>query len=71
MSLTILHANDRRRGYGARAVQLVCNFLQHETGIKRVFVEVAKRNHASLAFFQACTFKQKGESYAHWPGTTL
>ncbi len=71
MSLAIFDANDRRRGYGTRAVQLVCDFLQHETGIKRVFVEVAKRNHASLAFFQACSFKQKGESAAHCPETTL
>jgi len=61
MSLAVFDAEDRRRGYGGRTVQLVCDFLQHETGIKRVFVEVAKRNHASLAFFQACSFKQEGE----------
>jgi len=61
MSLAIFDAEDRRRGYGARAVQLVCDYLQHETGIRRVFVEVAKRNHASLAFFKTCCFRQKVE----------
>ena len=71
MSLAVFDAEDRRRGYGARTVQLMCDFLQHETGIKRVFVEVAKRNHASLAFFQACSFKQRHESAAHWPATAL
>jgi RimJ/RimL family protein N-acetyltransferase len=62
MSLAIFDANDRRRGYGARAVELVCEFLQHETRIKRIRVEVAKRNHASLSFFQACSFRQAGET---------
>jgi RimJ/RimL family protein N-acetyltransferase len=69
LSLAIFDANDRRRGYGARTVQLVIEFLQHETGIKRVCVEVAKRNHASLSFFQACAFRLKDESPAHWPLT--
>jgi len=64
MSLAIFDANDRRRGYGARAVQLLCDFLHHETGIKRVFVEVAKGNQASLSFFQACAFTQTGQSAA-------
>ncbi len=67
MSLAIFDVDDRRRGYGGRAVQLVCDFLQYETGIKRVFVEVAKRNHTSLSFFQACSFSRRGQSDAHWP----
>lgn len=67
MSLAIFDVDDRRRGYGGRAVQLVCDFLQQETGIKRVFVEIAKRNHTSLSFFQACSFSRKGQSAAHWP----
>ena len=65
MSLAVFDANDRRRGYGARAVELVCDFLRYETGIKRVFVEVAKENHASLSFFQACSFRPENESAAH------
>ena len=67
MSLAIFEANDRRRGYGARVVQLVCDFLEHETGIKQVVGEAAKQNHAALSFFQACSFSQKGESAANWP----
>jgi RimJ/RimL family protein N-acetyltransferase len=69
LSLAIFDANDRRRGYGARAVQLVGDFLQHETGIKRVFVEVEKRNLASLSFFQACSFRLQGEAADHRPRT--
>ncbi|MEJ2102635.1 MAG: GNAT family protein [Desulfobacterales bacterium] len=69
MSLAIFDANDRRRGYGARAVQLVTDFLQHKTGIKRVFAEIVERNRASLSFFQACSFRLKGESAAHQPRT--
>ena len=69
MSLAIFDANDRRRGYGARAVQLVTDFLQNKTGIKRVSAEIAERNYASLAFFQACSFRLKGESAAHQPRT--
>jgi RimJ/RimL family protein N-acetyltransferase len=61
MSLAIFDADDRRCGYGSRTVELVCAFLQHETGIKRIFVEVAKRNQASLSFFQACSFRPKGD----------
>lgn len=61
MSLAIFDANDRRRGYGVRAVELVCDYLRHETGIKQVFVEVAKRNLVSRSFFQACSFRQKGK----------
>ena len=69
MSLAIFDTNDRRRGYGARAVQLVTDFLQHETAIKRVFVEVAKRNYAALSFFQTCCFRLIGESLTHRPRT--
>jgi RimJ/RimL family protein N-acetyltransferase len=61
MSLVIFDSRDRRRGYGARAVRLTCDFLQHETGIEQIFIEVAKRNHVSLSFFQACFFRREGE----------
>ncbi|MEJ2166345.1 MAG: GNAT family protein [Deltaproteobacteria bacterium] len=65
LSLAIFDADDRRRGYGARAVQLVTDSLQHEAAIKRVCVEVAKRNYASLSFFQACSFRLKSEAAGH------
>ena len=61
MSLAIFDADDRGRGYGTRVVRLVCNFLRYETGIERVFVEVAKRNHAALSFFQSCSFRRENE----------
>ncbi len=65
MSLVIFDADDRRRGYGTRVVRLVCDFLGYETGIERVFVEVAKQNHAALSFFQACSFRRENKPAIH------
>lgn len=62
LSLAIFSPEDRRRGYGQRALGLLLGSLEEDGVVERVRVGVLKVNLPSLCFFRRQGFKESGES---------
>jgi len=58
----IVKAEERRRGYGKRAVHDLLNWGQSE-GCRKAFLQVVKGNHAAMAVYSDFGFKEK---YNYW-----
>lgn len=62
MSLAIFNPDDRRHGYGQRAVKSILNSLQKNCAVKKVCVEILKTNLPSLCFFEKAGFQVYGQN---------
>ena len=60
VGILIAEAEDRRRGYAADAVQLICRYAKEVLGLHQVWCNVAADNEASLALFARCGFAEAG-----------
>ena len=56
ISLTIFSPEHRRRGYGAKALELLLDLLQKNGAAETVYAEVSKTNRTSLSFFTRLGF---------------
>ncbi len=61
LSIGIFNPEDRRRGYGTRALGLLLPYLQKKRLAEEVFVDVPKSEGGSLQFFKKAGFEVRGE----------
>ena len=57
LSLTIFDPKDRRRGYGARAVELLCRHLRENGNAESVYAEVSRTNRPALSLLGKLGFE--------------
>jgi RimJ/RimL family protein N-acetyltransferase len=57
LSLTIFSPEDRSRGYGTKALELLLDLLQKNGAAETVYAEVSKTNGTSLWFLRKVGFK--------------
>jgi len=57
LSLAIFDPTDRRQGYGKQAVALLIECLRKNGAARTVFVEILRKNVASLRFFRKLGFE--------------
>jgi ribosomal protein S18 acetylase RimI-like enzyme len=56
-SPTIFNPNDRRRGYGTKALELLLDLFQKNDAAEKVYAKVSKTNVTSLCFFRKLGFE--------------
>jgi RimJ/RimL family protein N-acetyltransferase len=61
LSALLFDPEDRRKGYGRQALNLMFDFLTETAVAQKVFAEVMKTNVASLAFLQNLDFQVLAE----------
>jgi RimJ/RimL family protein N-acetyltransferase len=57
LAIAFFKPEDRRRGYGRRALELLLDDFRRRAVVRFVSVDVASRNEASLAFFRRLGFQ--------------
>ena len=57
LSLTIFSPEDRSRGYGTKALELLLDLLQKNGAAETVYAEVSKTNVTSLCFLRKLGFE--------------
>jgi len=57
LSLTIFAPEDRRRGYGTKALELVLDLLKRNGAVQTVYAEVLETNITSLCFLRKLGFE--------------
>ncbi|NOY64236.1 MAG: GNAT family N-acetyltransferase [Nitrospirae bacterium] len=57
VSLAIFEKDQRRRGYGTRAFNLLLHNLQRYSVVKRIFVKVRRDNRSALFFWKRLGFR--------------
>jgi RimJ/RimL family protein N-acetyltransferase len=62
LSFVIFHLENRQRGYGGQALELLLHALQKNGAAKTVFVEVLKTNVPSLCFCKKLGFVVRRQS---------
>ena len=60
LSLAVFDPKDRRRGYGKQAAEILFECLRKRGIAKTIFVEISRRNVASLQFFGKLNFRVCG-----------
>jgi len=60
LSLAVFDPKDRRRGYGKQAAGLLFECLRKKGIVRTVFVEIPRKNVASLQFFRKLDFEVCG-----------
>jgi len=59
LSLAVFHPEDRRRGYGEKALTLLLNLLQNNKAAEVVYAEILKSNLPSLRLCRKLGFEVK------------
>ncbi len=57
VSVAIFKSDDRRRGYGKEAFELLLSKLRKKRIVKSIYVEVLSNNEGSLRFFEGLGFE--------------
>jgi RimJ/RimL family protein N-acetyltransferase len=57
LSITVIKPEDRRCGFGEKAIRLLLDYLQLNAIVEKVSVEILKTNEPSLYFFKDLGFE--------------
>jgi diamine N-acetyltransferase len=57
LSITVIKPEDRRCGFGVKAIRLLLDYLQLNAIVEKVSVEILKTNEPSLHFFKDLGFE--------------
>lgn len=60
VGLLIANSDNRQKGYGKEALQLVCNYTRTHLNVHQVFANIGDDNTASIKLFESLKFKQIG-----------
>lgn len=61
VSVAIFDPVNRRKGYGRKGIDLLCNYLKDNKLAEKLYAEVLEINTESVSFFRAVGFKIKEE----------
>lgn len=57
----LIDPTERRQGYGAEGLRLICGYLFDQRGLNRISSCAAKDNHAGVAVLEKAGFTQEGD----------
>lgn len=60
LAMGIGHANDRGKGYGSEALQLILRYAFHELNLNRVGLDVIEYNERGIRAYEKAGFKVEG-----------
>lgn len=60
MGIVIAQDKDRGKGYGAEAIQLLCNYAFQVLDLKQIFANILEENGQSIALFRQLGFEEVG-----------
>jgi len=62
--------DDRRKGFAADALTLMCRYAKNTLGLHQLYANIGANNPKSLALFAKCGFNQTGQK-KDWLKTPL
>jgi len=60
MGLVISNANEKRKGFGFEAIQLLCDYSFEALGVHQVYAAISEGNIASIKLFEKLGFVKTG-----------
>lgn len=60
IGILIAKEEDRRKGYGAEVITLICNYCFAHLGLHQVYANVTANNSGSKSLFEKCGFSKVG-----------
>lgn len=60
LSIAIIHDDDRGKGYGYDALNLICNFSFYELGLHKIRLQVNSNNNNAVKLYEKIGFKKEG-----------